>query len=145
MESNLAETTLKNLKDRLSWALFSLRLGVFIVMFVWVLDKFVHPTHGAKVLKAFYSIDGVPVEAVYAMGLVQLVVVLMFLAGYAKRISYGLVLAMHGASTLISFPKYLAPFDGLLFFAAWPMLAACIALYLLRDEDTRFTFTGTSK
>jgi hypothetical protein len=27
-------------------------------------------------------------------------------------------------------------FDNLLFFAAWPMLAACFALYLLRDLDT---------
>jgi putative oxidoreductase len=30
-------------------------------------------------------------------------------------------------------------FDNLLFFAAWPMLAACIALYLLRDQDTLLT------
>jgi putative oxidoreductase len=41
-------------------------------------------------------------------------------------------------STLASFGKYVAPFEphNLLFFAAWPMLAACIALYLLRDSDT---------
>jgi hypothetical protein len=30
-------------------------------------------------------------------------------------------------------------FNNLLFFAAWPMLAACIALYMLRDLDTRWT------
>lgn len=28
---------------------------------------------------------------------------------------------------------------NLLFFAAWPMLAACLALFLLRDEDTLAT------
>lgn len=33
----------------------------------------------------------------------------------------------------------LDPFSHLLFFAAWPMLATCIALYLLRDLDTRWT------
>ncbi len=48
---------------------------------------------------------------------------------------------MHAVSTLSSFRQYLAPFKGpnLLFFAAWPMLAACIALFLLRDLDTLWT------
>jgi putative oxidoreductase len=32
--------------------------------------------------------------------------------------------------------SYLDPFSNLLFFAARPMLAACIALYMLRDFDT---------
>jgi len=32
--------------------------------------------------------------------------------------------------------QYLNPWQNLLFFAAWPMLAACVALYLLRDADT---------
>jgi len=43
---------------------------------------------------------------------------------------------MHGISTLSSWPRYIAAFDNLLFFAAWPMLAACVALFLLRDSDT---------
>ncbi|MDA3919418.1 MAG: HAD family hydrolase [Salinisphaera sp.] len=30
------------------------------------------------------------------------------------------------------------------FFAAWPMLAACVALYLLRDHDNLFTLSRTS-
>lgn len=33
--------------------------------------------------------------------------------------------------------QYLDPFNNLLFFAAWPMLAACFAFYLLRELDTR--------
>lgn len=64
-----------------------------------------------------------------------------FLNGFQKRITYGLVLLMHTASTVISFPKYLAPFESvnILFYAAWPMLAACFALYYLRDLDTQAT------
>ncbi len=58
--------------------------------------------------------------------------------GIAKRWTYGLVLVMHAISTLASFRMYLG-FDNLLFFAAWPMLAACFALYLLRDHDNRWT------
>ena len=49
------------------------------------------------------------------------------------------MLVLHAISTLSSYKMYLAAFDNLLFFAAWPMLAACIALFYLRDLDTRFT------
>jgi putative oxidoreductase len=31
---------------------------------------------------------------------------------------------------------------NLLFFAAWPMLAACFALYYLRESDTLGTFSS---
>jgi putative oxidoreductase len=67
------------------------------------------------------------------------VLVLAFLVGFKKRITYGLVLLLHAGSTFSSFTKYIDTFNNLLFFAAWPMLAACLALYLLRDEDTKFT------
>jgi hypothetical protein len=45
---------------------------------------------------------------------------------------------LHGISTVSTFSQYLAPFQGtnLLFYAAWPMLAACVTLYALRDLDT---------
>jgi len=51
------------------------------------------------------------------------------------------VLLLHGVSTLSSFHQYRFPFENktnLLFFAAWPMLAACFTLYYLRDLDTRW-------
>jgi hypothetical protein len=50
------------------------------------------------------------------------------------------VFLFHAISTLASFPMYLNPAEGRLFFAAWPMLAACFALYVLRDRDTLWTF-----
>ena len=61
---------------------------------------------------------------------------LLFVAGLLKTWTYGAILIFHGVSTLSAFAKYLQPFDNLLFFAAWPMLAACAALFLLRDYDT---------
>ncbi len=56
--------------------------------------------------------------------------------GLFKTWSYGIVLLMHGVTTLASWKQYLDAFDNLLFFAAWPMFAACIALFLLRKHDT---------
>ena len=122
--------------DRIRLPLFLLRIGVFIVMLMWTLDKFVRPEHAAGIFKKFYGIDGISPTVFYVIGALELLLLVGFVTGTAKRYTYGLVLLLHAISTLSSYQQYLAPFDNLLFFAAWPMLAACIALYLLRDLDT---------
>jgi len=122
--------------DLLRPSLLTLRLGVFIVMLMWTLDKFLNPEHAGKVFSGFYGIDLATPAFLAVVASIQLVIVLLFLAGALRRLSYGLVLLMHLVSTLSSWRQYLDPFDHLLFFAAWPMLAACLALYWLRDEDT---------
>lgn len=126
--------------QRLGVALFLLRLGVAIVMVMWSLDKVVNPGHAGKVFAGFYGLEGLGATAFTILGIVQLVIVLGFLVGAFKFWTYGLVLIMHAISTLVSFPLYLG-FDNLLFFAAWPMLAACIALFMLRDRDRTLSVT----
>lgn len=122
----------------LTLSLLFLRLGVFIVMFMWTLDKFVNPGHSAAILEKFYFLEGVGMQIVYALGTLEMLLILGFIAGYKKKWTYGIVLFLHASSTLSSFGQYLDPWKHLLFFAAWPMLAACISLYLLRDDDTLF-------
>lgn len=104
-------------------------------MAVWAIDKIINPGHAAAVFFNFYgNRDGN--AGLKVIGALQLVVILAhFVIGLMKTISYGLVLLMHAGSTLTSWRQYLAPFDNLLFFAAWPMLAACVALFLLRSDD----------
>jgi len=126
-------------QKRIANALFLLRLGVFVVMLFWTLDKFVNPAHSGAVFENFYGLGGLSGTVFAIIGTVQLVIVLAFVAGFMKRISYGIVMILHGISTLSSWQQYLDAFNNLLFFAAWPMLAACIALYMLRDLDTRWT------
>lgn len=123
---------------RISFALLGLRLGVFLVMLLWTIDKFLRPDHAAAVFDNFYFIRDLGALPIYLIGAAELVLLLGFMAGIKKRLTYGAILVLHGVSTLSSFRQYLAPFEGpnLLFFAAWPMLAACLALYLLRDLDT---------
>lgn len=129
------------LNQRLKLSLFGLRLGVFIVMLFWTLDKFVRPDHAASVFEGFYALSGLGSMIMKILGGLELALILGFLFGLKKRFTYGAVLILHGISTFSSYKQYLAPFEkvNLLFFAAWPMLAACLALYLLRDEDTWFT------
>ena len=76
--------------------------------------------------------------AVNCFNVLELTLLTALVAGVARRCSYGLVWLLHALSTLAYWRKYLHPFAGehMLFFAAWPMLAACVALYALRDADS---------
>ena len=132
-----------NQNKSLPIALFGLRISVFLVMFMWTIDKFINPAHAGKIYEKFYFITGLEDSVLLIiLAVVELVILTAFLAGFYKKFSYGFVLVIHAISTLSSFKQYLSPFEGphLLFFAAWPMLAACVALFLLRDEDVMLTF-----
>ncbi|MBU3004603.1 hypothetical protein [Paraglaciecola arctica] len=140
----MSEAIPSEVRGRLQWSLLALRLGVFIVMFVWTLDKFFNPGHSIKIFEKFYAISGLGESIAYALGALQLILILAFLAGLQKRLTYGLIFLLHGGSTLSAMGQYLDPFNNLLFFAAWPMWAACLALYLLRTEDTKFTLSKSA-
>ena len=128
---------------KIQMSLLSLRLTVFLVMIMWTLDKFFNPSHASKVFQHFYLINDIPELALTAIATIQMLVVICFLTGFKKKISYGLVLGMHLVSTLSSYQQYINPWENLLFFAAWPMLAACFTLFILREEDTLFTLDRT--
>ncbi len=127
-----------NTESRLATPLLTLRLGVFIVMLMWTLDKFVNPAHAGAVFQNFYLIGGLGETVFLVIGIVELAIIVAFVLGIKKTITYGIVLALHTVSTLSSWQQYLG-FDSLLFFAAWPMLAACYTLFMLRDLDSKFT------
>lgn len=124
--------------QRLRLSLFFLRAGIFIVMFMWTMDKFFNTEHSIDVFKRYYFLD-IPVkQIILALAVTEFFLLMAFLAGLKKKLTYGAVLLLHTVSTLSAFKQYAAPWvsPNLLFYAAWPMLAACVALYLLRDEDT---------
>ncbi|HBR67788.1 MAG TPA: hypothetical protein DEA55_00235 [Rhodospirillaceae bacterium] len=127
-----------NKKNRIEWSLFLLRFGVFIVMFAWTLDKFIQPDHATHIYEKFYFIGGLAPVIMMAIGIAELLVILAFVLGLWKRFTYGFVMIVHGVSTFSSWKQYTTDIN-LLFFAAWPMLAACVTLYLLRDLDVKFT------
>jgi len=117
-------------------SLLLLRLGIFTVFLFWTLDKFVDPEHTVGIFSNFYNIENLGNTVIYVIGSAQIVLILLFVAGMFKKWTYGAILLFHAGSTFATFSLYLQPFDNLLFFAAWPMLAACITLFLMRDWDT---------
>lgn len=130
--------------NRIATVLLLLRLSILLVMLMWTIDKFVRPAHAISVLEHFYFLKGVGAAVIYAFAVAELLLLIAFLLGLARRVTYGLVLLLHAMSTFSSYVQYLHPFEkvNLLFFAAWPMLAACFALYYLRDLDTHWTYAG---
>ncbi|MEM8877758.1 MAG: hypothetical protein AAGD23_07785 [Pseudomonadota bacterium] len=137
-------TTVAVPRQPLAWVLLTLRLSVFLVMLLWTVNKFLFPERAASIFENFYGISGLGTDAAYLIGAVQLAVVIGFAVGFQKRWTTGLVLVMHLISTLASMPRYFDPWSSpnLLFFAAWPMLGALIALYVLRDFDTKWSLGG---
>ena len=131
---------------KLQWSLLFLRLSVFLVMFMWTIDKFINPEHAGKVYEKFYHIAGLESVVMYAIGTIEIAILVLFLIGYKKKYTYGAILILHAVSTFSSFKQYLAPFEGpnLLFFAALPMLAACFTLFLLCDQDKILSVSSPS-
>ncbi len=125
-------------RNRVGVALLVLRVTVFLVMLIWTIDKFVRPAHAISVYEHFYFLHGLGPAIIYSVGVVELLILVGFVIGFAPRLTYGLVLLLHAVSTFSSFQQYFHPYQGpnILFFAAWPMLGACFALYYLRDHDT---------
>jgi len=134
-------------RNRVGVALLVLRLTVFFVMLIWTIDKFVRPAHAASVYEHFYFLRGLGPAMIYSIGVVELLLLIGFVIGFAPRVTYGLVLLLHAVSTFSSFQQYFHPFQGpnVLFFAAWPMLGACFTLYYLRNLDTLFTLGSSSR
>ena len=132
---------MRTIDRRIPLTLLLLRLSVFLVMLMWTLDKFIRPEHAADVFGKFYFIGGLGHTIIYIIGAIQLAVIIGFVLGWQKPFTYAGVLFFHAVSTFSAFKQYFAPFAdvNLLFFAAWPMLAACFALFYLKHLDTYWT------
>jgi len=123
-------------------ALLVLRLSMALFLLPWVLEKFTEPEQTARIFSHFYHID-LPVAGSYVVGVIWALLLLAFAVGFKKRISYGLVMVLHGLTTVFTIPQMLPFLDTYnhLFVAAIPVLGGLIALYILRDEDTIWTIS----
>ena len=120
-------------------ALFILRLGLGIFIMLWGLDKLFAPEATVMIFKHFY-LSNIGVTAAYVLGGLETLLGLIIILGKWKKYSYGIAMIMHAVSTLSTTKLLINPFgDNHLFIAAIPVLAAFIALYLMREEDTLYS------
>jgi len=122
----------------LQTSLFALRLGVFIVMFVWTMDKFVNSGHSVVVFEKYYGRGSSDLIS-YVIGALQLLLIFAFVTSMKNALHLWTDFFNAWRLNTSAFAKYADPFNSLLFFAAWPMWAACLTLYLLREADVKFT------
>ncbi|NNE41043.1 MAG: hypothetical protein HKN14_09015 [Marinicaulis sp.] len=125
-------------------ALFILRLTLTIFFALWAAEKFIKPETTVKIWDAFYLVGNLPLEASYAIGVIQSIVIVLFFFGILKFWTYGFLMVTHGLSTFSTYERIFDPFSGSnhLFLAAIPVLGALIALFMLRHEDTMLTLSS---
>jgi len=125
---------------RLQVSLLCLRLGILTVFLAWTLDKIFNYDHNSVMISHYYNVM-VPEWFLTALGIAELLLLLAFLVGAYKTWTYGIILLAHSVTTAVSAWRLLPPYEAhqLLYFGSLPLLAACVALFLMRDSDTLFT------
>ena len=123
-------------QKQLELGLLLIRLSTGVFFLVWSLEKIIYPEIAQKVFSRFYFLEISPAFSL-AIGILQTAIVLAFMAGLFKTLTYGAILGMHGVSTFSTYKELLNPYQppNHLFWAAVPLLAALVALFLLREED----------
>jgi len=117
-------------------ALFILRVGLGVFLLLWSIDKLAVPEGTVRVFSTFYR-SSISTAVVPVIGVLELLLSLLILAGLWKKWTYGLGMVLHGISTLSTYNQLLSPFGkNHLFIAAIPVLGAFIALFLMRNQDT---------
>ncbi len=116
--------------------LLILRLGLGSFLLLFGIDKLVAPHVAAAIFVDFYGFGTVSATLVYSAGLLEIALSLAILAGIWKTLSYGLGLALHAVSTLVTYRELLSPFgENHMYLAAVPVLAGFVTLFLLRRQD----------
>ncbi|MEL6364020.1 MAG: hypothetical protein AAFR11_04190 [Pseudomonadota bacterium] len=122
---------------RLPIALAVLRYSIAAFFAVWAIEKFVKPEVTGRIWSHFYKIEGIGEIASYAIGSVQLAVIVLFVLGLFRFWTYGALMVMHAVSTFSTWEHLIDPYGkNHLFWAGVPTLAAIVALWLMREEDT---------
>lgn len=138
--------------NSLAYGLFATRVTLFIFMAMWALLKITTPAsygvseNGAGIFGSFYGVS-LGQTVVMIAGLAQIAFLIAFVAGAAKLVTTGGVLAMNAVTLLVSLPQIVPAIAGggnILFAASLPVFGASLMLFLARDHDT-FLSVGTQK
>lgn len=125
---------------RIGASLMILRVALGVFLLVWGLEKFILAPQSIAIYGYFYGISASEAFA-YALGGLESLLALAILIGAFRRWSYGIGLLVHSATTVATIRLIVDPWGLIsgepqhLYFAAVPIFAGFITLYLLRDLD----------
>jgi len=117
--------------------LFLTRLSIFYFMLPWQLMRFTSPEGVIGIAQKHYKFT-MPESLPMITGVLMMALLIAFLVGFKKNITYFLVFILHAVGTLMTLPKLIIGLENfyILFLAAIPAAAAMFLLWKLRDEDT---------
>lgn len=149
---------------RIEISLFIIRISSAIFLGLWATLKFLRPEWTQNIWNNAYELkflsvmlfdsSKLPVEFVYTLGVLQLVIVLCFALGLWRFWTYGLMMLMSAAGVLGSLGSYVnfndagelvlaySNYPRNLMLTAIPTLGALIALFNLRDMDNLFSLSA---
>lgn len=123
----------------LLWGLLLLRLGLGIFLAMCAIDKLVAPEIAINTVSQFYFLD-INTSFVMIIGGILLALSLLIILGMYKTITYGLGLLIHIISMVATYEQLLSPFGkNHLFIASIPIFFSFLALFLLREFDTKLS------
>ncbi len=142
-------------QTRLNAALFIIRAGIGAFLVVWASLKFLQPKWMVNVFTNTYKLDWVTQDHAFIVGTLQMFVVIIFILGLWRTVTYAFITLMHGTgilSTLLggnllfkgglikaittgTFEIGYTSFPSNLLWTSVATLAALVALFLLRHHD----------
>ncbi len=132
---------------RLEISLLILRLSTGAFLVVWTSLKFFRPEWMVNIFQNAYGQAWVTQDLAFLIGTIQGLLVLAFLIGFARRITYGLVTLMHATGVIASIPGLInfTQYPNNLMWTAVGTLGALVALYIMRDRDNLLSVSGRNK
>jgi len=129
---------------KLNLVLLITRLSVFYFLLPWQLMRFTSPDSAKGIAAKYYHVSSLPDSLGLIIGVFWMILLVAFVTGFKKSISYLAVLILHVGAILVSIKYYiiLTPSVNQLFLAAIPAGAAMALLYVLREHDTMLSFKG---
>ncbi len=150
-----------SLTTRLGLALLVIRLTAGAFLLVWASLKFLRPEWMVNVFKGTYGLEWITQDHAFAVGSVQMILVLVFILGLFRTPIYALVTIMHGTGIISAllwggmlfkgglvnaiatgtFTIGYINFPANLLWTSLATLGALIALFMLRRHDI-YTIDG---
>ena len=120
------------------------RLSIFYFLLPWQLMRFTAPERISGIAKKYYHVPGISNSVGMVIAVLWAILLVAFLVGFKKKISYMLVFILHTGAILIALPSYVLGTGAYnqLFLASIPAAAAMGLLWLLREEDTLLSLKG---
>lgn len=128
-----------------AYTLLLLRISLAGLLLFWGANKLLNVENSAAISNKFYFSFMSTDILLYAFGTGQIIIGLLILAGWFRRFTYPLQIAINGASLIVVFPSIIDPLGwylastNILFYPSLIIFASSLLLLAFQRED-RFSF-----